>query len=408
MIDGALLEKMAMTDFLTRRLALFLVSALTFSASAAEAPGDASIEPADPVTLAFADHDPGSGLTIAYAEWTDFLRKTTMDLGSSPARLSRGEALGWTGTRVTYGNTASTRLEGNRVTVDLFTEAHIDFVRQYRAGLESLPRRQGLATLNRNEQLAYWLNLYNVRVMELVVARTPLLDTARPLRSSPGESGEDEWSQKTLDVAGLAISLRDIETKILFPLWDDPLVLYGLWQGAIGGPSLRVEAYDGDRVWSQLRANAREFINSNRGTLPRGDTLRLSLMYDWGSALFDGEAALRQHLRDFIREPFSQGFDDASRIVYDLYDWHIADLSGGARNRGDWRNMAGLTTLDRNRELVNQSSRFSAATLELLREIDTLKGRGDRKPVVRIVDLDCDDEGEECPGPSRRDGDEPD
>jgi hypothetical protein len=358
----------------------------------------------DPVTRAYADHDPGSDLSIDYSEWTDFLRKTTMDLGVSRSRLSRGEGLSWTGTRISYGNTAATRLEGNRVTVDLFTDAHVDFVRRYRAGLMSLPARQPLATLNRDEQLAYWLNLYNARVMELLVARDTLLETARPLRNAPGETGDDEWSRATLVVAGQAISLRDIETKILIPLWDDPLVLYGLWQGAIGGPSLRIEAYEGDRVWSQLRANAREFINSNRGTLPRGDTLRVSTMYAWGSALFDDEEALRGHLREFLRAPFSEGFEATRRIAFDLYDWHIADLSGGTRSRADWRSMAGLTTLDRNLEPVNQSSQFSAATLELLREIDTLKGRGDRKAVVRIVDIDCGDEGDECPSPAEEDG----
>jgi len=384
-------------------LAALLIVLAAFSVAQANAGRWPDTETVDPVTSAFVDHDPNSDLEIDYAEWTDFLRKTTMDLGSSPARLSRGEGLSWTGTRISFGNTASTRLEGNRVTVDLFTEAHVDFVRGYRAGLMSLPARQPLATLNRDEQLAYWLNLYNARVMELVVARDTLLETAHSLRNAPGETDEDEWARVSLDVAGQPLSLRDIETKILFPLWDDPLVLYGLWQGAIGGPSLRIEAYDGDRVWSQLRNNAREFINSNRGTLPRGDTLRVSMIYAWGSALFDDEGSLRQHLREFLRAPFSQGFEDTSRIAFDLYDWHIADLSGGTRSRADWRSMAGLTTLDRNLEPVNQSGSFSAATLELLREIDTLKGRGDRKPVVRIVDIDCGDEGEECPSPAESD-----
>ncbi|MFQ5347166.1 MAG: hypothetical protein ACE5ED_04900 [Rhodothalassiaceae bacterium] len=41
--------------------------------------------------------------------------------------------------------------------------------------------------------------------------------------------------ERSLRVAGQPLSLRDIKIRILFPVWHNPLVLYGLWQGSLEG-----------------------------------------------------------------------------------------------------------------------------------------------------------------------------
>ncbi len=294
----------------------------------------------DRVTAKFSAHDATSRIRLDHSPWNALLAAVVLDVGRSTRRIGRGKPQQKIGSRMTYGNPNRSRFENNRVLFHRFGKQHVALLRRYRAGLEHLPERVPLAALNRAEQLAFWLNLYNAAVMERIADHYPV----RKLRAWRGGDADDVWHDKRLHVAGIALSLRDIETKILFPVWHHPLVLYGLWQGSIGGPRLPNKAYTGENVWRLLEGNAREFVNSNRGMRPDGRILRVSLLYRWGTALFRDDEALIRHIARYARPPFSRGLDDVDRVVYDLYDWYIADLVGGMEDTGDWSHIGGLLT----------------------------------------------------------------
>ncbi len=138
-----------------------------------------------------------------------------------------------------------------------------------------------------------------------------------------------------LNVAGVPLSLNDIHHKILIPKYRDPLIMYGLFQGVIGGPNIRDEAYTGVRVWHQLKANAREFVNSNRGAFVRERIIRTSTFYEVNKALFpDFEADMKAHLMRYAKKPFADKLQAASsRVGTDQRNWYVADLYGGNRSR---------------------------------------------------------------------------
>ena len=318
-----------------------LLFLLPLAVPAAGAAGERATGDVDPVTAAFSAFDATSTIRLDHSPWSKFLSRTVVYAGYSRERLARGQKRVWIGSKMRFGNALPSRYENNRVVLGGFNSDHIAFIRRYRRALETLPDRVPLATLDRAEQLAFWLNLYNVHALELVAAHYPA-ETTRKLRSAPGAPEKGAWYEPTLEVAGRALSLRDIETKILFPIWHNPLVLYGLWQGAIGGPRLPLRAYDAARVWDMLKDNAREFINSNRGMKPQGPVLAVSLLYGWGAPLFRSESALRRHIEAYAVPPFSRGLEKTERIRITLYDWHLADLSGGTHHQGQWNNMAGF------------------------------------------------------------------
>jgi len=309
------------------------------AADAQDAETKTPSEQVDAVTAAFSGHDPDSSIELDHSMWSDLLSKTTVYAGRSEGRIGRGSKRVWIGSRMRFGNDLPSRYENNRVVLSKFTDAHLDVVRRYRRALESVPDQLPLSKLNRDEQLAYWLNLYNVHALEHVAAHYPE-ETTEALRSAPGEAPDGVWHERTMQVAGIPLSLVDIEQKILFPIWDDPVVLYGLWQGAIGGPRLPQRAYTGARVWRMLRENAVEFVNSNRGMDPDGDVLEASLLYGWGERLFDGPEAVRRHILAYAQPPFSIGVEPDQRVELNRYDWHLADLSGGTHHQGQWNHTA--------------------------------------------------------------------
>jgi len=368
---------------------------------------------ADPVTAAFAGYAPLSSIELDHGWWGRFLSKTVVYAGASTQRLNRGEKRRWVGSRIGYGNDLPSRYENNRVVLSGFAETHLAALRRYRRGLETLPDRLPLAALNRAEQLAYWLNLYNAHALEHVAGHYPA-ETTEALRGPPGSPASGVWHERTLTVAGVDLSLVDIERKILFPIWDDPLVLYGLWQGAIGGPRLPLRPYTGARVWDMLAANAREFVNSNRGMKPEGAVLEVSLLYGWGAPLFEDEAALHRHIAALADPPFSMGLEATDRLEHALYDWHLADLSGGTHHRGQWNNIAafvaGMSNDHRSQQLANLAisrdttrNALPAATVELLQSMERFN---DRAREGRVTVEECPRGGCDAAAPGDDDTDE--
>jgi hypothetical protein len=198
--------------------------------------------------------------------------------------------------------------------------------------LLQLPQDIPLKLLNRNEQLAYWLNLYNITLLEQLIAIYPESRISDDLFAPDGI-----LNQRLVKVSGTELSLNDIQFGIIFKIHgNNPLVMYGLFQGFIGGPNIRKQAYTGDTVFAQLRQNAEEFINSNRGTIKGYDgELRVSRLYQRNDRLFpDFEADLRAHLLKFTIGDYDATITNASQIVADVSDIHIADISGGYREFG--------------------------------------------------------------------------
>jgi len=382
---------------LAATLALF---ALVGNMQASEMPGPATS--GDAVTAAFSGQDPGSTFELDHSMWSDLLSKTIIYAGRSEGRIGRGNKRAWIDSKIRFGNDLPSRYENNRVVLSKFTDAHLEVVQRYRRALESAPGQLPLSKLNRDEQLAYWLNLYNVHALEHVAAHYPET-TTEALRSAPSEDPSGVWHEPTLNVAGIPLSLVDVEQKILFPIWDDPLVLYGLWQGAIGGPRLPQRAYTGARVWRMLRKNAVELVNSNRGMDPDGSVLEASLLYGWGAPLFDGPEAVRRHILAYAQPPFSIGLDAAQRVEFDLYDWHLADLSGGTHHQGQWNHTAafvfGLPSGRFGTELGNLAMEsddthrsMPAMMVDLLEKMQQFN---DRSRETRVTIKDCSG-GDDC------------
>ena len=303
-------------------IALFLVGTAAPSRGEEQAPGPAAL---------FAANDPASTITLDHSPWTSLLQRSVLVVGRSRERLGSDQQRTFIESHITFGNSSPSRFEGNRVFLHIYDKDVKLFLAAYQNGLQEVASRVSLALLSRDEQLAFWLNLYNVTVMRGLSAIYPV-SRLQNFRLGSKKFG-NFWSEKQLTVEGVRLSLNDIE-DILIENWRDPLVLYGLWQGAIGSPSLPSEAFTAKNVYALLRTSAVEFVNSNRGFRAGTSTLNVSLIYQWGRAAFADGQALLAHLRSLAEPPFDAGLGNASAVKYGLFDWNIADVMGGQLHSG--------------------------------------------------------------------------
>lgn len=296
-------------------------AALSLLVAATASAGDDSAIPAP-----FRGDDPQSEFSINYSDWDAMLEQTVLVTGASD-RSQAPRAKPRAGSRIIRGGGGISRLEGNRVDFFSYDGDNLNAARLLRDDLAKVPTVLPLKLLNKDEQLAYWLNLYNVTLVTQIAEIFP--------ESNLRKFYPELWDEKVLTVAGVKLSLNDIHHRILIPKFRDPRVMYGLFQGVIGGPNLRDEAYQGFRVWRQLEANAHEFINSNRGAFVRERILRTSMFYRVNEKLFpDFNSDLRRHILQYAKPYFADKIRDGSNVVgTGQSNWYIADLYGGNRSR---------------------------------------------------------------------------
>jgi hypothetical protein len=186
--------------------------------------------------------------------------------------------------------------------------------------------RVPISRYNRQEQLAYWANLYNALTVQVVATHLPVasirdIDLSESLFSSGGP-----WDRKLVTVEGEKLSLNDIEHRILRPIWRDPRIHYALNCAALGCPDLRRTAWRGDSMNRALEDAARDFVNHPRGVAIENGRLIVSSLYAWYRDDFgDGAPSVLAHLRRYAGPTLDEALARFTGIDDHRYDWALND-----------------------------------------------------------------------------------
>ena len=184
-----------------------------------------------------------------------------------------------------------------------------------------------IGAYNRDEQIAFWINLYNALTVRLVLDHYPFPGMLK-LNISPGLFSFGPWGRKLIHVDGAELSLDDIEHRILRPIWRDPRIHYAVNCASIGCPNLQTAAYTGGDIERQLTAAARAYINNWRGVRFDGGAMYVSSLYKWYRSDFGGNArGVIAHLRRYAKPALVGRIEAASGIGGYQYDWALNDAA---------------------------------------------------------------------------------
>ena len=103
----------------------------------------------------------------------------------------------------------------------------------------------------RDEQFAYWVNLYNALVLQQVLKVYPVA-SIRDVDLSGAFFTGGPWAEKLITVERRALSLNDIEHRILRPIWQDPRIHYAVNCASIGCPNLQPTPFQAAQLDRQL------------------------------------------------------------------------------------------------------------------------------------------------------------
>ena len=209
----------------------------------------------------------------------------------------------------------------NRVDYGAFQKSGRGELAAYLDGLSTQDPR----LLSRREANAYWINLYNAKTLDVVLEHYPVASIRKIDLGGGGFFKGGPWSKKIVTVAGTALSLDDIEHRIVRPLFGDPMSHYALNCASYSCPNLATRAYTGDGLAAMLAQGVRDYVNHPRGVAVSAGTITASKIYSWYADDFGGAGRLKAHWKAFAAPALGARIDKAAIGTY-VYDWSLNDV----------------------------------------------------------------------------------
>jgi hypothetical protein len=173
-------------------------------------------------------------------------------------------------------------------------------------------------TMSRKQQLAFYINSYNLLAIAGIVAgRSPasLLGRARFFRFSTYQLGDER------------LSLQALEHERILPL-AEPRIHFAIVCASLSCPKLRSEAYSAEQLERQLDDNAMDFLNdASKNRFDKNQRIAwVSKIFDWYSEDFEEHGgSLQAYMADYATDPEVAALlrQQAFTIRYLDYDWSL-------------------------------------------------------------------------------------
>jgi len=183
-----------------------------------------------------------------------------------------------------------------------------------------------ISDYNRSEQLAYWINLYNAVTVSIVLKHHPV-DSVRDIDISPGFFADGPWGKELVKIEGVALTLNDIEHRILRPIWKDARIHFAVNCASLGCPNLQAEAFTTDSMEKMLERAAREYIGHPRGVRLTSEGVVVSSIFSWFQQDFgDTEQDVIKYIAQYADEETKRSLAGIKFFSNDEYDWQLNDI----------------------------------------------------------------------------------
>ena len=174
------------------------------------------------------------------------------------------------------------------------------------------------------QELAFYINAYNVLAMDMVSKHWPLLRL-----TDLGHFMSPVWTHHAGVIGGKDFTLRELEHEILRKL-GEPRIHFAVNCASVSCPNLRLEAYRAEIIYEQLEDQTKEFLNDRKGLYQKGSKTYLSKIFKWFEEDFEGEGGVEAFILKY--RPDLQ--NRIKKMSYQLYDWDItAELSRSEKRK---------------------------------------------------------------------------
>ena len=184
--------------------------------------------------------------------------------------------------------------------------------------------------LSRDEQLAFWINAYNILAIDVVVQNHPVESI-----KDVGSLFSPVWKRPAGTVQGETVTLDQIEHAILRPM-GEPRIHAAIVCASLSCPPLRREPYRAETLDAQLDDNVRVWLaDPRKGAAFDGRTLQLSSILDWFEEDFEAGGGTVAFVAKYGTPEVQAELKKNPRPSVDYldYDWSLNDTATAPRAR---------------------------------------------------------------------------
>jgi len=188
--------------------------------------------------------------------------------------------------------------------------------------------------LTREEKLAFWINAYNAFTLQVVRDNYPI-ESITDLHTG-GKIigyllGKTVWDKEFITINNKKYSLNDIEHKILRKM-NESRIHFAIVCASISCPELRNEAFEADRIDSQLQEQTTKFLNDktrNHFDL-KNRKAYISEIFNWfGEDFGKSDENILKFIAKFVPENIAADINkNLSKwdISFNDYDWNLNEI----------------------------------------------------------------------------------
>jgi hypothetical protein len=195
---------------------------------------------------------------------------------------------------------------------------------EYLKELESLEKAD-YKKFTKDEQLAFWINVYNAYTIKLIVDNYPL-DSIKDIGSIFSGPWDKDFIK--LKLRKKKYTLNDVEHKTIRKYFKEPRIHFAVNCASMGCPSLLNEAFVASKLNEQLDRATKNFLsNTGKNVYNKNDKeLVLSKIFKWYGGDFKPKfRSVEGFVSKYIK--FPKGTD----IEWDDYSWKLNEI----KNQGD-------------------------------------------------------------------------
>lgn len=192
-----------------------------------------------------------------------------------------------------------------------------------------------------NEKLAYWLNAYNVSILNLIAEEYPT-KSIKDIYGALGVGGELVWVKKRHILGGEEYSFNNIEHDIIRKRFKEPRIHFAVNCASMGCPLLQDYAFLPNKLEEQFQEAMRDFYKSELHFKidDKEKKLYVTKIFDWFSEDFYSDDKEEVALYDFLianaeYEKLKRKLESI-KGVYDIeyleYSWDLNDQKAFGTN----------------------------------------------------------------------------
>ena len=175
--------------------------------------------------------------------------------------------------------------------------------------------KASLSGKNRDEQLAFYLNAYNIWILKTMLDNYPT-KSIKDIRLFV-------FRRNSLRVAGKKTSFTKLENDIIRKRFKESRIHFALNCASASCPPLHNRAFTAETLDATLTELAKEFITDNPLGLwsrNQGAEVHASKIFDWYEDDFKAESgSILAYLGKYRGKPYPKG----AKLIFQDYDWSI-------------------------------------------------------------------------------------